>query len=69
MSPVVDYLKKEEVHLKALTDETIIGLKETTKGVIILQNDEVITLVEAPIMRVVKGIRTMFPNAKFERYE
>lgn len=67
MSPIVDYLKKEEVQIKALTSETVIGLKETKKGVIILQNDEIITLVEAPIMKVVKGIRVMFPTAKFER--
>lgn len=68
MSPVVEYNTiKSEVKLALLNDETVIGLKETKNGVIILQNDETIVLIVAPIMRVVKGIRTMYPNAKFER--
>jgi len=68
MSPVVEYnAVKSEVKLALLNDETVIGLRETNKGVIVMQNDEAIVLIAAPIMRVVKGIRLMYPNARFER--
>lgn len=68
MSPLVEYKeKKSEVHIASLNANTLIGLRETKRGVLIIQNDEIITLIDAPIMRVVRGIRSMFDNAKFER--
>jgi len=44
--------------------ETVIHLVDKGNTVIVYQNDEIISLFNAPIMKVVRAIRSMFENAK-----
>ena len=65
MRPLVQYHNyMTELNTSPVYPETTITLKVIYSNVMVYQNDQIIALVNAPIMRVVRGIRSMFKNAK-----
>ena len=53
-----------ELNTSPVYPETIIYLKIVRGAVLVAQNDQIISLANAPIMRVVRAIRSMYYNAK-----
>ena len=52
-----------QINTSPVYDSTIISLRDVRKAIMIYQNDQIIALVNAPIMKVVRAIRAMFPKA------
>ena len=55
-----------QINTTPIYDNTIISLRDVRKAVMIYQNDQIIALVEAPIMKIVRAIRSMFPHANMQ---
>lgn len=55
-----------QINMTPIYENTIISLRDVKKAIMIYQNDQIIALVEAPIMKVVRAIRSMFPNANMQ---
>ena len=53
-----------QINTSPVYPETRISLREVNAKIIVCQNDQIIALVDAPIMKVVRAIRSMFKNAK-----
>ena len=53
-----------ELNTSPVYPETIIYLKIIRGAVLVAQNDQIISLANAAIMRVVRAIRSMYYNAK-----
>lgn len=66
MTPIVkDKLHMSQLNMTPVYDDTNIILRHTLFGVIVYENDELIAWVDASIMKVVRAIRRLYPNAKF----
>lgn len=55
-----------QLNTSPVYNDTILSLREVKKGFLVYQNDELITLINAPIMKIVRAIRSMFPNANMQ---
>ena len=67
MKPIVKHNRyMTEINTSPVYPETTITLRVMNAHVMIYQNDQIIALVSAPVMKVVRGIRSMFNNAKMQ---
>lgn len=67
MKPIVRYHHyATELNTSPVYPETTLTLRTIYNRVMIYQNDQIINIVDAPTMRVVRGIRSMFNNAKIQ---
>jgi len=67
MTPIVKHHRyMSQINTTPIYDNTTISLRDVRKAVMIYQNDQIIALVEAPIMKIVRAIRSMFPNANMQ---
>ena len=67
MKPLVQHGKyMTELNTSPVYDDTMITLRVIRAHVMVYQNDQIIALVSAPVMKVVRGIRSMFNNAKMQ---
>lgn len=65
MTPIVkDRLHMSELPMTPVYDETDITLRVRMIGVLVYQNDELIAWIDFSIMKVVRAIRKLYPNAK-----
>lgn len=64
MTPIVKHHNyMAQINTSPVYPETTITLRVVRTHIMIYQNDQLITLVDAPIMRVVRAIRSMFNQA------
>lgn len=69
MSPIIRYKNDAvEFHCATVTDNTVFTLTRTPGkyGVFIRQNGELLTFITMPIMKVVRALRTLYPNVTLE---
>lgn len=67
MTPIVKHGKHmSQINVTPIYEETTISLKARGNGIIVSENDQVVAWLTFPIMKIVRGIRTMYPNAKLE---
>ncbi len=66
MTPIVRHGRyATQLNISPIYENTEITLVQHSKSLIVLiENHQLIALINAPIMKVVRGIRVMFPNAK-----
>lgn len=65
MTPIVKHHQyMSQINTSPIYNETVITLRAIRTHVMIYQNDQIIALVDAPIMKVIRAIRSMFENAK-----
>lgn len=53
-----------QMNLTPIYDNTDIVLRRTTKGILLYENCELITLLTFSLMSIVRGIKELYPNAK-----
>lgn len=53
-----------EIHVSPIYSNTEVSLRASNKGVVLYQNDELLTLLTYPIMKIVHAIRVKYPEAK-----
>ena len=67
MTPIVKHHRyMSQINTSPVYPETIIYLREVNAHVLVYQNDQLITLISAPIMKVVRAIRNMYVNPNIE---
>lgn len=67
MTPIVKHHRRmSQINTSPIYNDTVITIKECGKGVLLHQNDQLIAWLTFPVMKVVRGIRAMYPNAKLE---
>lgn len=67
MRPLIKHHRyMTELNTSPVYPETTISLRVVYNRVFIHQNDQLISIADAPIMRVVRGIRNMFPQANLQ---
>lgn len=65
MTPIVKHHQyMSQINMSPVYPETVIHLVDKGNTIIVYQNDEIISLFNAPIMKVVRAIRSMYNNAK-----
>lgn len=58
---------KTELHVTPPTEHTTITLKRITQGsILIYENDECIGWLAIPVMKVIRALRSIYPQAKYE---
>lgn len=67
MTPIVKHGRHmSQINTTPVYEDTEITLKDRGNSVMVYENDQLIAWLTFPIMKVVRGIRSMFPNAKLE---
>lgn len=67
MCPTITYNNKAtEVRVAPVSNNTVFTLRSLSKGVCILQNDDVVGFLEIPTMKIVRSLRKLYPMAKYE---
>lgn len=67
MTPLVKHGKyMSQINTSPIYDDTIITIKDHGKSVMIYENDQIIGWIVAPIMKVVRAIRTMYPKVNID---
>lgn len=67
MTPIVRHGKyMSQINTTPIYENTTITLVDHGHSVIVNENDQIIAWISAPIMKVVRAIRTMYPKAKLE---
>jgi hypothetical protein len=65
MKPLVKHGQHmSEINVSPISNDTEVTLKQTHKGVVVIQNDEIVTLLQFAVMHIVRGIREMYPTIK-----
>jgi hypothetical protein len=65
MTPIVkDRLHMSELPMTPVYEETSITLRVRMIGILVYQNDKLIAWIDFSIMKVVRAIRRLYPNAK-----
>ena len=55
-----------EVAIPPIYPETQVVLKQRSKFTVVCMNDELLAMVNMPIMKVVRVLRTIYPKHQFE---
>ena len=53
-----------QINTTPVYENTVITIKSKKAGQFIYENDQIIAWINAPIMKIVRAIRVIFPNAK-----
>lgn len=65
MTPIVKHGKyMSQINATPIYDDTVITIKNHDKGMMLYENDQLIAWLTFPVMKVVRGIRAMYPKAK-----
>lgn len=67
MTPIVKHNKfASQINITPIYPDTQVVIRETPKGVLLYENSELVAWLSFPTMKVVRGLRTMYPQAKLE---
>jgi hypothetical protein len=66
MTPIVKHGKRaSQINVSPIYNDTDINIKcARNDNVLLIQNDQLVAVLTFPIMKVVRGIRMMYPNVK-----
>ena len=66
MTPLIRYGKRaSQIAVSPIYSDTVINIKQCKNdNVLLIQNDQLVAVLTFPIMKVVRGIRMMYPNVK-----
>jgi len=66
MTPTVRHGKRaSQIAVSPIYNDTVINIKQCKNAnVLLIQNDQLVAVLTFPIMKVVRGIRMMYPNVK-----
>lgn len=64
MTPIIKHGKRmSQLNVTPIYPDTTVVVKESGKGILLYENDQLIAWLTFPIMKVIRGIRKMYPNA------
>ena len=67
MTPIVKHGKRmSQINVTPIYEETVITIKQSSNAVILTENDQLVAWLTFPVMKVVRAIRKMYPNAKLQ---
>jgi hypothetical protein len=67
MRPLIKHHRyMTELNTSPVYPETVFYLKIVRGATIVAQNDQIISIANAPIMKIVRAIRSMFPKANLQ---
>lgn len=65
MTPIVKHGKHmSQINATPIYDDTTITIQQRGNGMMLFQNDQLIAWLTFPVMKIVRGIRSMYPKAK-----